>query len=299
MLIPILESKPGDATFRVWVPACSTGEEAYSIAILLRECMDELKIHLSVQIFATDLNSDAIEAARSGVFSSAISEDVSPQRLKQFFTKEGDHYRVRKELREWLIFAPQNVIHDPPFTNLDLVSCRNLLIYLQNKMQKELLKLFHYSLLRGGCLFLGTSESIGDFADRFESIDTKAKLFHCRNATLRKEHFVEFPITSTSSDEVQKRVERSQTVVKPRLADAITQMLVSCFAPPTVVVDRKGQIVHVHGHTGQFLELARGAPTQDIISLARSGLELDLSTALRSAGQQDAPVVHENVEVGK
>ncbi len=299
VLIPALKSKTDDATFRVWVPGCATGEEAYSIAILLRECMDSLKTHLSVQIFATDLNNDAIEAARSGLFLSGISTEVSPQRLSQFFTKEDDHYRIRKELRDWLVFAPQNVIHDPPFTKLDMVSCRNLLIYLQGDLQKKLLTLFHYSLRSEGCLFLGTSETIGEFTDLFEPIDSKAKIFRRRNTTPRREHSVEFPITSTISDELQKRVVKPQTVITPPLADAITQMLVSCFAPPTVIVDRKGQIVHVHGHTGQFLELAPGAPTQDIVSLARSGLELDLSAALRRAGQQDAPVIHENVAVGR
>ena len=297
VLMPALKSKTDDATFRVWVPGCATGEEAYSIAILLRECMDELKTHLSVQIFATDLNGGAIEAARTGFFSSSISTEVSPQRLSQFFTKEDDHYRIRKELRDWLVFAPQNVIHDPPFTKLDLVSCRNLLIYLQGELQKKLLTLFHYSLRSEGCLFLGTSETIGEFTDLFEPIDNKAKIFRRRNTTPRRKHSVEFPITSTISDDLQKRVAKPSTAVTPPLANAITQMLVSCFAPPTVVVDQKGQIVHVHGHTAQFLELAPGAPTQDIVSLARSGLELDLSAALRRAGQQTDPVVHENVAV--
>ena len=147
-IIPMLHDKSADATFRVWVPGCSTGEEAYSLAILLDECLEKLQISVNIQIFATDLDSDAIEVARSGLFSGGIVNDVSAARLNRYFVKLGSGYRIRKDLRDWIVFAPQNVIHDPPFTKLDLVSCRNLLIYLQADLQKKLLTLFHYSLAK-------------------------------------------------------------------------------------------------------------------------------------------------------
>jgi two-component system CheB/CheR fusion protein len=297
VLLPMLREKAPDSPFRVWVPGCATGEEAYSIAMLLRECMDELKIHMHVQIFATDLDGDAIETARGGLFAAGIGSDVSDRRLGQFFTKEDGSYRMRKELRDWLIFAPQNVIHDPPFTKLDLVSCRNLLIYLQGELQKKLLMLFHYSLSHGGCLFLGTSETIGDFGDLFKTIDNKAKLFRRKEAAPRPERPVEFPIkVAAAADDKRRPVAATRPPGMP-VNQAVAEMLVACFAPPTVVVNDKGEIVHVHGRTGQFLELAPGGPPKDIVTMARAGLELDLSAALREAARQDAPVVHENVPV--
>jgi two-component system, chemotaxis family, CheB/CheR fusion protein len=297
-IMPMLKDRDDDSPFRVWVPGCATGEEAYSIAILLRECMDELKVHLNVQIFATDLNRDAIETARSGLFPSGIGSDVSAQRLAQFFLKEDGSYRIRKELRDWLIFAPQNVIHDPPFTKLDLVSCRNLLIYLQSELQKKLLALFHYSLRRGGYLFLGTSESIGEFGDLFQTADLKAKIFRRAEVSPKLEHHVEFPIRvalPATKNERTFAARNSATIV--RLSDAVAEMLATCFAPPTVIVNTKGEIIHVHGRTGQFLELAQGGPPNDIVTMARDGLQLDLSAALRKAAGQDEPAVYENVPI--
>ncbi len=294
-IMPMLHEKAGDATFRVWVPGCATGEEAYSIAILLHECMNELKIHLNVQIFATDLDSDAIESARSGLFPRGIGTDVSAPRLAQFFSKHDDNYRIRKELRDWLVFAPQNVIHDPPFTKLDLISCRNLLIYLRSDLQKRLLALFHYSLLSGGYMFLGTSESIGEFGDLFQTLDSKAKIFRRKEATSRGEHPVQFPISGARRTVAVTNRPRVQPTAP--VSQAVSELLISSFAPPTVVVDTNGEIVYVHGHTGQFLELAAGGPTQNIVSLAREGLELDLSSVLRKAARQDEPVVQDNVPV--
>ncbi len=296
-IAPMLSEKPEDATVRVWVPGCATGEEAYSIAIMLHECMDELKVHRNVQIFATDLDSDAIETARSGLFPRGIGTDVSAARLAEFFRKQDGHYRIRKELRDWLVFAPQNVIHDPPFTKLDLISCRNLLIYLQSDLQKKLLALFHYSLLRGGCMFLGTSESIGEFGDLFQTLDSKAKLFRRKEAASRAEHPVEFPISGATARKTAGPTDRAAILATTPVGQAVSELLVTCFAPPTVVVDANGEIVHVHGHTGQFLELAPGGPTKNVVALAREGLALDLSTVLRMAARQDEPVVHDNVPV--
>lgn len=296
-ILPMLKEKSNDSEFRVWVPGCSTGEETYTIAILIRECLDELKLHLNVQIFATDLDDQAIELARVGLFPDGIRADVSPTRLEQFFTKEDSHYRIRKELRDWLVFAPQNIIHDPPFTKLDLISCRNLLIYMQSSLQKKLLTLFHYSLRSDGCLFMGTSESISGFDDLFEVLDAKAKVFCRKESQRRFDHEVQFPVAGGKMDEPDKRAVAPKEMTAVNIRDAITKMLATEFAPPTVVVSESGEIIHVHGRTGKFLELAPGGPPGNIASMAREGLELDLSSALRKAARQDAQVIRENVPV--
>jgi two-component system CheB/CheR fusion protein len=166
----LFKNKPSDYDIRVWVPGCSSGEEAYSIAIILQEHMIEHGQKFNVQIFGTDIDNDAIDAARAGFYPASIKADVSPERLRQFFTKEGNGYRIKKNIREMLVFAPQNIIKDPPFTKLDLISCRNLLIYLDAKSQKKLLPVFHYSLKTEGILFLGSSETIGGFVDLFSAV---------------------------------------------------------------------------------------------------------------------------------
>ena len=165
----LLEQRPADQPVRVWVPGCATGEEAYSLAILFREYLEEHGQHRRVNLFATDIDEDAIAAARAGAYLHNIAADVPPGRLQRFFVKEGDGYRISQEIRESVVFAVQNVIKDAPFTRLDLLSCRNLLIYLGAELQNQLVPLFHYSLNPGGCLFLGTSESIGGFTDLFRS----------------------------------------------------------------------------------------------------------------------------------
>ena len=298
VLLPLLEQKNSKETFRVWVAGCSTGEEAYTLAILLRECLDRLQAEVDVQIFATDLDADAIEMARKGLFPSGIGTDVSAARLKQYFTTVGDHYRIRKDLRDWLVFAPQNVIHDPPFTKLDLVSCRNLLIYLQPELQEKLLKLFHYSLSPGGALLLGTSESIGDFSNGFDVVDQKAKLFRRQAGAPRLEPQVEFPLVDAQAEPREKwKTNVPKKSSSAPLPNAVAEMLVNCFAPPTVVVDQQGEILHVHGRTGQFLELAPGGQPKNIVTMAREGLELELATALRLATNQDEPVVRPRLPV--
>jgi two-component system CheB/CheR fusion protein len=295
-LMSILKKKREDSEFRAWVPGCATGQEAYSLAILLRECMDELKIHLKVQIFGTDINNDAIEIARSGTFPADIAKHVSRQRLAEFFTKEENRYRIRKDQRDWLIFAPQNVIQDPPFTKLDLISCRNLLIYMNSDLQKKVVSLFHYSLLAGGYLFLGTSETISEFDDAFETVDQKNKIFRRSNGNTATTRETQFPVIGSLSYSARPP-RKSKGTLEINVRELLTSMLADSFAPPTVVVNENGEIVHVHGRTGMFLKLAQGDPSRDIISMAREGLETDLSSALRKASLQDGPVFQENVRV--
>lgn len=177
--LPTLLAQKGTHPLRVWVPGCSTGEEAYSLAVVIHECLEQRKVEsrVKVQIFATDINQDAVERARQGFYGHEIESTVTPQRLQRYFTKEDNGYRVRKLIREMVVFAPQNLIADPPFTKMDLVSCRNLLIYFTAELQKKLVPIFHYSLAPGGLLFLGSSETIGSFGGLFSTIDAKWKLF--------------------------------------------------------------------------------------------------------------------------
>src|SRR5262245_3061718 len=172
----LLKPKSEDYALRFWVPGCATGEEAFSLAIVLRECMEKMNRHFSVQIFGTDLDAEAIETARSGQYPDGIAVDLSPKRLERYFVREDGTYRVRKEIREMTVFAPQNVIKDPPFTKLDVISCRNLLIYLNADLQRKLLPIFHYALKPGGVMFLGTSETIGSASDLFDPLDKRWKI---------------------------------------------------------------------------------------------------------------------------
>jgi len=181
----LLKGKPDGYNIRVWVAGCSSGEEAYSLAIILQECMAETKTHFNVQIFGTDIDEEAISIARAGLYPESILVDVSPERLKHYFNKEDDgRYRVKKVIREMLVFAPQNVIKDPPFTKLDILSCRNLLIYLGSELQQKLIPVFNYSLKRDGILFLGSSESIGKAIDMFSVLDRKWKIFRRQHSSL-------------------------------------------------------------------------------------------------------------------
>ena len=175
----LFAGKPAGAVVRVWAPGCSTGEEAYSIAILLAERQEAMKQSFTVQVFATDIDSQAIATARAGVYPASIAADISPERLARFFTAEpdGSAYRIHKGIRDMLVFSEQDVIKDPPFSKLDLISCRNLLIYMGGDLQKKLIPLFHYALNPGGFLFLGTSETVGEFGDLFAALDRKSKLY--------------------------------------------------------------------------------------------------------------------------
>ena len=196
LMAEVLANKSKDDAVRVWVPGCSSGEEVYSIAIILRECMDKLKKDFRVQIFGTDIDGDAIDMARAGLYPASIVADVTPERLKRFFVAEEGAFRIKKEIREMVVFAIQDVLKDAPFTKLDLLSCRNLLIYLDVELQKKLLPLFHYTLRPDGILFLGSSEGINGFTDLFSLLDKKWKLFKRRPTAASAEAVVPFPASS-------------------------------------------------------------------------------------------------------
>jgi two-component system, chemotaxis family, CheB/CheR fusion protein len=250
-----------------------------------------------VQIFGTDFDTEAIESARNGLFPDGIAVDVSPQRLERYFVREDGTYRVRKDIREMAIFAVQNVIKDPPFTKLDLISCRNLLIYLNADLQKRLLPVFHYALKPGGLLFLGPSETIGGFTDYFEVVDKKWKIFRRKEFALAT-----FPVMSVAAPIAKADVEpRAFAVARPsrdsNVAGVVERLLLGRFAPASVVVNERGDVIYIHGRTGAYLEPSAGQPRLNVLTMAREGLQLDLSAALRQAVAGDAEVIREGVRV--
>jgi two-component system CheB/CheR fusion protein len=298
VLLETLRGKPDDYTLRVWVPGCSSGEEAYSIAILLHECMEELKRHFNVQIFATDIDEDAIDIARAGLYQGSIVADVGAERLKRHFTKEEDgQYRIKKSIREMLVFAPQNIIKHPPFTKLDLLSCRNLLIYLGPELQKKLLPIFYYSLLPDGILFLGSSETIGQATDLFRMLDRKSKIFGCKPTGADPPMLV-FPTALAADVEIEPPV--SDTVQKAEELSAlqlVETILEQSDTPPCAIIDDAGNIVYVHGHTGRYLEPAQGRVSVNIVEMARPGLKAELAAVIRRANLSNQEVSEGGLKV--
>ena len=282
---------------RAWVTGCSTGEEAYSLAIIFKEAMEKhfQYKNISLQIFATDLDNDAIERARRGIFSRNIINDVSPERISRFFTSEGEEYRVTTAIREMVVFAPQNVIKDPPFTKLDFLSCRNMLIYFESELQKKLMALFCYSLNNDGVMVLGTAETLGTGNEGFKEIDAKLKIYR-RTATFRLPELIDFPssfhrskTTITEKRMPQKPIENIQT-----LAD---QVILQQYSPASVLVTDKGDIVYITGRTGKYLEPAAGKANWNIYAMARENLRQELPMAIRKASQSNDPVLLRKIRI--
>ncbi|MEO5988933.1 MAG: chemotaxis protein CheB [Candidatus Eisenbacteria bacterium] len=289
VLSKLLCDKPDGGAFRVWVPGCSTGEEAYSIGILIHERLERMKQSCAVQIFATDIDNQAIAAGRAGLYEPGIATHVSAERLARFFTKEagGGALRINKVIRDMLIFSEQNVIKDPPFSRLDLISCRNLMIYMGSGLQKKLIPLFHHSLNPGGMLFLGTSETVGDFTQNFAPVDRMAKIYRRIEDPLGppRVNLEEFTPPNTSSDAGGlKPVQRRAEPVKPPLRELTEQALLMQVAPAGALVNARGDILYLYGRTGMYLEPVPGeASVNNILKMARPGLQRELAIALHKA----------------
>jgi two-component system CheB/CheR fusion protein len=288
---------PGHA-LRAWVPGCSTGEEAYSLAMVFKEAVEQAKPKgdFALQIFATDLDRDAIDKARQGVFPNNIAADVPEVRLRRFFTKEERGYRVRKEIREMVIFAPQNLIMDPPFTKLDVLSCRNLLIYLAQEVQKKLIPLFHYSLTPGGILLLGSAETIGGCTDLFAPLSGKSRIFRRTESALRPEP-VEFP-SSFSAGPPAGPAARPAPKTAASLQSLADQLVLQRYAPPAVLANHKGDIFYISGRTGKYLEPAAGKANWNLFAMAREGLRYELAGAFQKAIRQKESVPLRGLKIG-
>lgn len=310
-VFPKLLEQRGDNPFRVWVLGCSTGQEAYSIAMAFMESADKAPRLRKLQIFATDLNDALLDKARQGLYAKSLAEDVSPERLRRFFVEEEGGYRIVKSLREMVVFARQNLISDPPFSRMDLISCRNLLIYLEPSLQKKALPTFHYSLKPGGFLFLGASESIGGFIELFEPVDKKQKVyskkaaptpqFHLPVGTERGERNLSgqatrFPFSVDKAPEESPPGLQSELNAQ-READ---RMSVNRFAPPGVLINAELQILQFRGPTSAYLQPpATGKATFDVLKMAREGLMLPLRATINKAKKENKIARRENIRVNQ
>ena len=294
--LPALLSDRPTGQVRAWVAGCSTGEEAYSLAIVFREVMEKLKPrkNFKVQIFATDLDPDAIDKARQGIFTEAISANLSAEQLRRFFTKEERSYRVRPEIREMVIFSPHSLIMDPPFTKLDFLSCRNLLIYLKREMQKKLFPLFHYCLDPKGVLLLGSAETVGHFTDLFTTIESKSRIFRRAESAVRPEP-IEFP-SSFAPALPGSHGTRLGTKSYLSLQSLAEQLVLQKFSLPSVLVNEQGNILYINGKTGKYLEPAAGKANWNIFAMAREGLRYELTSAFQQALRQEGPVLLRNLK---
>jgi two-component system CheB/CheR fusion protein len=286
----LFAGKSVGGVIRVWSPGCSTGEEAYSIAILLQERLEMLKQgYNKVQVFATDIDRQAIAVARDGLYPASIAVDISPERLTRFFAAENDgsSYRIQKTIRDMMVFSEQNVIKDPPFSKLDLISCRNLLIYMGGELQKKIIYLFHYSLNPGGFLFLGTSEGIGEFGDFFTTLDRKLKLYQRREYihSTQRAALGRFFIPMTAMDAaLPQAADKKAGAGKMPLRELTEQALLQQVAPAGALVNGHGDILYLHGRTGLYLEPTPGeAGINNILKMAREGLRYELTTTLHKA----------------
>jgi len=294
----IIAKMQADSSLRAWIPGCSTGEEAYSLAIVFKEALENINPHrgFSLQIYATDLDNDAIETARKGLFPASISADVSPTRLNRFFYSTDEGYRIKTEIREMIIFAQHNLIMHPPFTKIDILSCRNLLIYLDAELQRKIFGLFYYSLNYEGVMVLGSSETLGIQNQLFTSVDAKLKIYKRIDTTLKPD-LLDFPSSFSRSKptkiEIQMPEKSSQNI--ENLAD---QLLLQHFSPPGVLVTEKGDIVYISGRTGKYLEPAVGKANMNIFAMLREGLRNEFPGAFRKAIQTKQTVVLHNLKVG-
>ena len=316
--------KPSGGLIRVWVPGCSTGEEAYSISILLQERMETLKQSFKVQVFATDIDLQAIEQARAGVYPASIAADISPERLARFFAQEpdGGDYRIHKGIRDLQVFSEQDVIKDPPFSKLDLISCRNLLIYMGGELQEKLIPLFHYALTPGGFLFLGTSETVGESVDLFATLDRKSRLYQRKENVPGAHHpGMGEGLPPRMGKGLQPRMGKGlQPLVRPALTEdgagadprpsvkapsermaplreLTERALLQQYALAGALITERGDILYLHGRTGQYLEPAAGEANVNILKMAREGLRRPLTTALHKAVARKEAVRHPGLRV--
>ena len=298
-VLPGLISRSTDrAALRVWVPGCSTGEEAYSVAIVFSECLEEHNRTREIQIFGTDIDSKAIEKARQGTYLKNIATDVSAERLDKFFAHEGEYYQIKREIREQVVFAEQNLLRDPPFSNLDLLVCRNLLIYLKAEAQNKLIPLFHYTLKKAGILFLGNSETVSRYPELFETLGKQFSIYRKKDSALTPQ--IDFPtgkLQARTDSENRKEGQKEKEPEHPSVAQAAEKELIKKHTPACAIVNQSGEIIHIHGRTGKYLEPAEGKATLRIIDMAREGLRYALLSSLRRAADQEGPIFERALRV--
>ena len=293
----LLAEQPDGSTLRAWSAGCSTGEEAYSLAIIFEEVRDKLesKSKYNLQIFATDLDEDAIGLARQGFYPVNIATQVSSDRLKRFFIQEESGYRVKKEIREMVTFATQNIVMDPPFTKLNILVCRNLLIYLEPELQKRLLQIFHYSLKPAGLLFLGSAETVGDLNSLFTVVQAKSRIFKWRESVVSLETQVFPAMLSPATSGPPK--ERNMPNQPANLQSLAEQLLLRNYTPSAVLTTDQGDILYINGRTGKYLEPASGKVNWNIFAMARDWLGFELNSAFQKAVRSQEEVTVKGIKI--
>jgi two-component system CheB/CheR fusion protein len=297
VLPKLFEGKNSDDEVRVWVVGCATGEEAYSIAILLREHMDTLKAAPKVQIFATDIDEAAMGVARTARYSVDLVKGVSPERLKRFFVHETGTYHLVKDLREMCIFSTHSVIRDPPFSRLDLISNRNLLIYMKPSLQEQIIPLLHYALRPGGYLFLGPSENVGRYAELFRALDKKNRIFQRRGVIARPSLPFRLFLPESQREGAAAGTSPSPMVQRSELLHNVANTIVERFGPTYVLVDSAGVVLYFSAGTGKYLQIAAGLPSRDVLAMASPGLRVDLRTALHRAKESGRRVRRDRIPI--
>ena len=298
----LFNSKATNHTVRVWVPGCSTGEEAYSIAMLLREHMEQLKEVLKIQVFATDIDREALDYARAGVYPSSIIADVSPERLSHFFEQDrpdGSAYRIHKTIRDMLIFSEHDLIKDPPFSKLDLISCRNLLIYMGPELQEKLMPHFHYALNPDGILLLGSSESVGDSTNLFATLDRRGKIYQRKpdSAGPHRLDVANFFPRLPAVESTRQSPRNGTADLKISLHEITVRTVLDHYAPVGALVNERGDILYLLGRTGPYLEPSPGEASMNIFRMAREGLRSDLTIALHRAASKGITTNHSGLQV--
>ena len=279
---------------RVWVIGCSTGEEAYSVAIVFQEFAERNGIAVPIQVFATDLNDRAIAKARLGVYAKDIEQDVSPERLRRYFSEVDGHYRVSKTIRDMCIFARHNLLADPPFSRMDLVTCRNLLIYIDPVLQQKIIPIFHYALKPRGALVLGGSETIGSHRDLFDTDDARQRIFRRKDGATRLAFGAGAPAEGGGP---RAETRANDAVHGADMQREAERVLLMRYAPAGVIVNAELEIVHVHGDTGAYLSPARGRASLNLTKMAREGLQVAMRSAIQQAKSQGGTVRREGVQV--
>ena len=291
------KSKDRGKTLRVWVPGCATGEEVYSLAIAILETLDQRGSKINIRIFGTDLSESTIDHARAGIYSTAIEKDVSPSRLSRFFRKRDGTYQISRKVRDLCTFARQNITADPPFSRLDLISCRNVLIYLSPQLHRHCIPQFHYALNPGGYLILGPAESVGFYDKLFEPVDRKNKIYAKKNVptpriadlvSYRGYEFPETGVTSTASD---------YTDFSRQLLEMADRIMLSAYAPAAVVIDRALHIEQFRGRTDDYLEQIPGPATRNLLQLVRPSMVADLRAIIDRAIETEKPTRKERALV--
>jgi two-component system CheB/CheR fusion protein len=295
----ILKNRQDDAPIRLWVAGCSTGEEAYSLVIALVEFLEKVGVRCPVQLFGTDINESVVSRARTGLYPERIKDEVSAERLRKFFTKVDGGYRINKAIRDQCMFARQNLVEDPPFSHMDLITCRNVLIYFDAALQKKVFPVFHYALKPHGCLVLGTAESIGGFADLFAIADSKFRIYEKKFTHSRSSRVLaRFSAVQSKAGSLPQG--RSRTLVEPVLGDIRKQadaVVLSQFAPAGVVVNACMEILQFRGRTGPFLENNPGEASLNLLKMARQGLAVELRTLIAKATKQKRHAEKSDIQV--